>query len=82
LQYFYLNSIRNNKLVKIFGTVKTYKKEKSLQGAKIMYVDDNELLFHQLEVVNDWLYLTGKIHTLRNEVKKRLTYNKYKNIDS
>ena len=62
------NFVENNKLVKIFGTVKTYKKEKNLQGAKIMYVTDNELVYHQLEVVNDWLYLTNKINSLRQEV--------------
>jgi hypothetical protein len=54
--------------VKIFGTVKPYKKEKNLQGAKIMYVSDNEMIYHQLEVVNDWLYLTGKINSLKAEV--------------
>ncbi len=54
--------------MKIFGTVKTYKKEKNLQGAKIMYVGDNDLVYHQLEVVNDWLYLTNKISTLKQEV--------------
>jgi hypothetical protein len=64
--------IENNKLVKIFGTVKTYKKEKNLQGAKIMYVEDNELIYHQLEVVNDWLYLTNKINTLKQDVFKYL----------
>ncbi len=55
--------------MKIFGTVKTYKKEKNLQGAKIMYVDDNEIINHHLEVINDWLYLTNKINTLKQEVK-------------
>jgi hypothetical protein len=58
--------------VKIFGTVKPYKKEKNLQGAKIMYVSDNELIYHQLEVVNDWLYLTGKINSLKVEVQFNL----------
>jgi RPA family protein len=54
-----------NKIVKVFGTVKTYRKEKSFQGAKIMFVDDNELIYHQLEVANDWLYLTGKFQSLK-----------------
>ena len=66
---FFLNFyFRLNKLVKIFGTVKTYKKEKNLQGAKIMYVDENALAAHFLEVANDWLYLTNKISVLRQEV--------------
>jgi hypothetical protein len=60
--------LSGDRLVKIFGTVKTYRKEKNLQGAKIMYVDDNELIYHQLEVVNDWLYLTGKVNELKQEV--------------
>lgn len=70
------------KLVKIFGTVKTYKKEKNLQGAKIMYVNDNELIYHQLEVVNDWLYLTGKINTLKEQVNifiEKMNFFKIKN---
>ena len=58
--------------MKIFGTVKTYKKEKNLQGAKIMYVDDNEIINHHLEVINDWLYLTNKINTLKQEVNSNI----------
>jgi hypothetical protein len=52
----------------VFGTVKSYKKEKNLQGAKIMYVNDNDLIAHQLEVASDWLYLTEKIQNLTKEV--------------
>lgn len=68
------NYSSNDKLVKIFGTVKTYRKEKNLQGAKIMYVDDNEILTHQLEVVHDWLYLTGKVNQLKNQVNFYLIF--------
>jgi hypothetical protein len=59
-------------LIKLFGTVKTYKKEKNLQGAKIMYVDDNEIIYHHLEVVNDWLYLTDRIKALKQEVNIKI----------
>jgi len=59
------------KPVKIFGTVKVYKKEKNLQGAKIIGVTDNEVTFHILEVINAWLYLTGQLEALKK--------NNYKN---
>ena len=52
------------KPVKIFGTVKVYKKEKNLQGAKIIGVTDNEVTFHILEVINAWLYLTGQLEMI------------------
>jgi len=58
----------HNKLVKIWGTVKTYKKDKNLQGAKIEYVNENDFIHHTLEVVNDWLHLTGKIDKLKEKV--------------
>ena len=32
-----------------------------------MYVTDNDLFYHYLEVVNDWLYLTGKLPQLKQE---------------
>lgn len=32
-----------------------------------MYVTDNDLFYHFLEVVNDWLYLTGKLPQLKQE---------------
>ncbi len=63
-----LFNLRNNKLVKIFGTVKAYKKEKNLQGAKILYVEHNEFLSHQIAVINDWLYLTGRLGAIKFEV--------------
>lgn len=64
---------RFKKLVKIHGTVKTYKREKNLQGAKIAYVNDNELLYHQLEVITDWLYLTNRLSALKADVKNFLS---------
>ena len=53
------------KVVKIFGTVKVYKKEKNVQGAKIILLKDNDIFHHSLQVINSWLYLTGKIQELK-----------------
>ena len=53
------------KVVKIFGTVKVYKKEKNVQGAKIVLLKDNDIFHHTLQVINSWLYLTGKIQELK-----------------
>ena len=53
------------KVVKIFGTVKVYKKEKNVQGAKIILLKDNDIFYHSLQVINSWLYLTGRIQELK-----------------
>jgi hypothetical protein len=53
------------KVVKIFGTVKVYKKEKNVQGAKIVLLKDNDIFHHSLQVINSWLYLTGRIQELK-----------------
>jgi hypothetical protein len=53
------------KVVKIFGTVKVYKKEKNVQGAKIILLKDNDIFHHSLQVINSWLYLTGRIQELK-----------------
>ena len=53
------------KVVKIFGTVKVYKKEKNVQGAKIVLLKDNDIFHHSLPVINSWLYLTGRIQELK-----------------
>lgn len=45
--------------MKIFGTVKVYKNDKNLQGARIISVDDNHVFYHFLQVMNDWIYLSG-----------------------
>ena len=52
-----------------------YKKEKNLQGAKIMYVTDNDLFYHYLEVINDWLYLTGKLPQLKQDSTGKINDN-------
>ena len=47
--------------VQIFGTVKVYKNEKNIQGAKLIPTDSNFVLYHRANVIHSWLYLTGKL---------------------
>ena len=47
--------------VQIFGTVKVYKNEKNIQGAKLIPTDANFVLYHRANVIHSWLYLTGKL---------------------
>ena len=54
------------KPVQIFGTVKVFKNEKNIQGAKILSVPCNNILFHRTDVIHSWLYLTGKLNELKN----------------
>ena len=56
---------KKNKVVKIFGTVKVYKREKNIQGAKIILLKDNDIFHHVLQVMNSWLYLTGRLQELK-----------------
>lgn len=51
-----------------------------------MYVTDNDLFYHYLEVINDWLYLTGKLPQLKqdstgkiNDNAKTVTRSNYNN---
>ncbi len=44
-----------------------------------MYVDDNEIVNHHLEVINDWLYLTNKLNTLKQEVKYIIKFRAWMN---
>ena len=54
------------KPVQIFGTVKVFKNEKNIQGAKILSVPCNNVLYHRTDVIHSWLYLTGKLNELKN----------------
>ncbi len=63
LSDFYFDGVK--KVVKIYGTVKVYKKEKNVQGAKIVVLSDNDIFHHTLQVINSWLYLTGRIQELK-----------------
>ena len=53
------------KPVQIFGTVKVFKNEKNIQGAKIIAVSCSDVLYHRADVIHAWLYLTGKLQELK-----------------
>jgi hypothetical protein len=53
------------KPVQIFGTVKVFKNEKNIQGAKIVLVTCSDVLYHRADVIHAWLYLTGKLQELK-----------------
>ena len=54
------------KSVQIFGTVKVFKNEKNIQGAKIIQVGSSDVLYHRADVIHAWLYLTGKLQELKD----------------
>ena len=56
----------SKKPVQIYGTVKVYKNEKNIQGAKIMTVPCNNILYHRIDVIHSWLYLNGKLNELKD----------------
>ena len=55
----------DKKPVQIFGTVKIFKNEKNIQGAKIVEVNCSYVLYHRADVIHAWLYLTGKLIELK-----------------
>ena len=58
------------KPVQIFGTIKVFKNEKNIQGAKIIPVSSSYVLYHRADVIHAWLYLTGKLQELKdNHIK-------------
>ena len=65
-----LNYDGTRKPVQIFGTIKVFKNEKNIQGAKIMPVSSSYVLYHRADVIHAWLYLTGKLQELKeNHIK-------------
>ena len=60
-----LNYDGSRKPVQIFGTVKVFKNEKNIQGAKILPVGSSYVLYHRADVIHAWLYLTGKLQELK-----------------
>lgn len=46
--------------VRVFGKVKYFKNELRIDGAKILKTDMNELIYHKLVLISDWIYLTSK----------------------
>ena len=61
-----INYDGTRKPVQIFGTIKVYKNEKNIQGAKIISVGSNDILYHRADVIHAWLYLTGKLQELKD----------------
>ena len=60
----------SRKAVQIFGTVKVFKNEKIVQGAKIVEVPCSNVLYHRADVIHAWLYLTGKLNDIKeNQVQ-------------
>lgn len=72
-------------LVKLIGKVKSYKNQILIDGIKIMPCSMNEFIYHKLEVVNDWLYLTseekGEVHSHKVNINN-MTNNKVQSRDS
>ena len=61
-----LNYDGTRKAVQIFGTVKVFKNEKNIQGAKIIPVSSSYVLYHRADVIHSWLYLSGKLQELKD----------------
>lgn len=72
--YLYLISKSIGKPVKIFGTIKYYKKNATINGAKMILIKENELIQHFMEVAHSWMYLTGKLQK-NEEVNINLNFN-------
>lgn len=47
-------------VVKVIGKVKYYKDNIKIDGARIVNCSFNEFLYHKLEVISDWMYLTNE----------------------
>ena len=54
--------------IQIFGTVKVFRGEKIIQGAKLIKSNCNSILYHRANVIHSWLYLTGKLKDNNNNV--------------
>ena len=65
-----LNYDRTKKAVQIFGTVKVYKNEKNIQGAKIITIPTINILYHRTDVIHAWLYLSGQLTELKDNMVK------------
>ena len=51
-------------MVKIFGTIKSYKNEIYIQGAKIIPQIENDFVLHMAEIMLVWSHLKGEISSL------------------
>ncbi len=52
--------------MKIYGTIKYYKKNATINGAKMILIKENELIQHFMEVAHSWMYLTGKLKQIED----------------
>ena len=76
------------KPVQIFGTVKVFKNEKNIQGAKIVSINSSYVLYHRADVMHAWMYLTGKFQEIKDnqaqntneEAKITITENNNSNM--
>ena len=71
----------NKKPVQIFGTVKIFKNEKNIQGAKIVEVNCSYVLYHRADVIHAWLYLTGKLQELKDN-RNQINIEQAKKLDN
>jgi len=51
-------------MVKIFGTIKSYKNDIYIQGAKILPQIENDFILHMAEIMLVWSHLKGEITSL------------------
>ena len=68
--------------VQIFGTVKVFRGEKIIQGAKLIKSNCNYVLYHRANVIHSWLYLTGKLKEKSNNFSTSKNEEKYSNTFS
>lgn len=45
-------------VIRVIGKVKAYKDSLKIDGARILNTSFNDFIYHKLEVITDWLYLT------------------------
>lgn len=51
-------------MIKIFGTIKSYKNDIYIQGAKILPQIENDYILHMSEIMLVWSHLKGEISSL------------------
>ena len=64
--------------IHIYGTVKVYKNEKCLQGAKLLEATSSSVLYHRADVIYSWFYLTGKLQELKENARTNQNNNNQK----
>ena len=67
-------------MIKIFGTIKSYKNEIYIQGAKILSQIENDFILHMSEIMLVWSHLKGEISSLDVLISFKILKNLYKNF--